>query len=56
MEQFQLTPVMVLNQYSQGLVQDGILQAIDYEKCVILLLLDLSAAFDVVDHRIIFAC
>ncbi|KAL9979250.1 hypothetical protein ACROYT_G016884 [Oculina patagonica] len=34
-------------------VQDDILRAIDNNCCVILLLLDLSAAFDTVDHRIL---
>ena len=34
-------------------VQDDILQAIDNNQSVILLLLDLSAVFDTVDH---FAC
>ena len=34
-------------------VQDDILQAIDNNFCVILLLLDLSAAFGTVDRRIL---
>jgi len=34
-------------------VQDDILQALDNDQYVILLLLDLSAAFDTVDHRIL---
>ena len=34
-------------------VQNYILNAIDNNKCVILLLLDLSAAFDTVDHKIL---
>ena len=34
-------------------VQNGILMALDSGKCVILLLLDLSAAFDTVDHEIL---
>ncbi|CAB4041365.1 Hypothetical predicted protein, partial [Paramuricea clavata] len=34
-------------------VQNDILKVIDNNKCVILLLLDLSAAFDTVDHDIL---
>ena len=34
-------------------VQNDILQAIDRKKCVMLLLLDLSAAFDTIDHEIL---
>ena len=34
-------------------VQNDILMALDSRKCVILLLLDLSAAFDTVDHEIL---
>ena len=34
-------------------VQNDILQAIDRKKCVMLLLLHLSAAFDTIDHEIL---
>lgn len=34
-------------------VHNDVLRAIDEDKCVILLLLDLSAAFDTVDHKIL---
>ena len=34
-------------------VHNGIVSAIDNERCVILLLLDLSAGFDAVDHEIL---
>ena len=34
-------------------VQSGILQAIDQPKCVTLVLLDLSAALDTIDHNIL---
>ena len=34
-------------------VQNDILQAIDRKKCVMLLLLDLSVAFDTIDHEIL---
>lgn len=37
-------------------VQDDILRALDNNCSVILLLLDLSAAFDTVDHDILLAC
>ena len=35
------------------LVQNDILKSIDNEQYVVLLLLDLSAAFDIVDHKIL---
>ena len=35
-------------------VQDDIIRAIDNNSCVILLLLDLSAAFDTVDHQTLY--
>ena len=34
-------------------VQNDILKSIDDKQCVVLLLLDLSAAFDTVDHKIL---
>lgn len=41
------------SQYLQMLLTDDILQAIDNQTCVALLLLDLSAAFDTVDHQLL---
>ena len=46
---------MVLNQNSWSLVQYDILQAIDNDKCIISLLLDLSTEFDTADHCILLA-
>ena len=34
-------------------VQNDVLKAIDKRQCVVLLLLDLSAAFDTADHEIL---
>lgn len=34
-------------------VQNDVIQAIDNRSCVAMLLLDISAAFDTVDHRIL---
>ena len=36
-------------------VQNDILRAIDEQKCIVLLLLDMSAAFDTVDHDLLLA-
>lgn len=42
-------------EYALIRVQNDVLRAIDDDRCVILLLLDLSAAFDTVDHEILLS-
>ena len=55
MEQFQSAhkPSNVTESAVLKVQLDDILQAVNNDQCVILLLLDLSAAFDAVDHRIL---
>ena len=45
--------VKVLNMRARGIIADDILHAIDSSRAVVLLILDLSAAFDTVYHKIL---